>query len=70
MSKRLKEARKLVEEDKLYTVDEACELLTKFPKAKFDESVELCINLGVNPKKAEENVRGTVALPHLSLIHI
>ena len=64
MSKRLKEARKLVEEDKLYTVEEACELITKFPKPKFDESVDLCINLGVNPKKAEENVRGTVALPH------
>ena len=64
MSKRLKEARKLVEQDKLYTVDEACELVTKFPKTKFDESVDLCINLGVNPKKAEENVRGTVALPH------
>ena len=64
MAKRLEEARKLVEQDKLYTVEEACELITKFPKTKFDESVDLCINLGVNPKKAEENVRGTVALPH------
>ncbi len=64
MGKRIKEAKKLVDEDKLYSVQEACELITSLPKAKFDESVDLCINLGVNPKKAEENVRGTVALPH------
>jgi len=64
MGKRIKEARKLVDEDKFYSVQEACELITSLPKTKFDESVDLCINLGVNPKKAEENVRGTVALPH------
>lgn len=64
VGKRLQAARKLVEEGKLYNVDDACKLVETFPKAKFDESVDLCINLGVNPRKAEENVRGTVALPN------
>lgn len=62
--KRIQEARKLVEADKLYSLQEACQLLEQFPKAKFDETVDLALNLGVNPKKAEENVRGTVSLPH------
>ncbi len=48
----------------MYSLAEAAELMTKFPKVRFDESVDLAINLGVNPKKAEENVRGTVVLPH------
>ncbi len=62
--KRLKEARKLVEEDKVYSLEEASEIISKLPKAKFDESVDLAVKLGVDPRKAEENVRGTVALPH------
>ena len=62
--KRLKEARSLVEAEKLYEIDEAVEIIGKLPKAKFDESVDLAIILGVDPRKAEENVRGTVALPH------
>jgi large subunit ribosomal protein L1 len=62
-SKRFLKAQELVEA-KQYTLREACELIDKLPKAKFDESVDLAIRLGVNPKKAEENVRGTVALPH------
>ncbi len=62
--KRITAARELVDEEKQFELEEACELLTKFPTAKFDESVDLALNLGVNPRKAEENVRGTVALPH------
>lgn len=62
--KRIQNASKQVELGKLYSVEEACSLIETLPKAKFDESVDLCVNLGVNPKKAEENVRGTVALPH------
>lgn len=62
--KRLKEARKLVEEEKVYSLEEAANIVASFPKAKFDESVDLAIKLGVDPRKAEENVRGTVALPH------
>ena len=64
VGKRIQNAKKLVNADKLYSVEEAAALLETLPKAKFDESVDLCVNLGVNPKKAEENVRGTVALPH------
>lgn len=62
--KRYKEARKLVKPTSVYSLTEAADLVSKFPRAKFDESVDVAINLGVNPKKAEENVRGTVALPH------
>ncbi|MFN8390879.1 MAG: 50S ribosomal protein L1 [Bdellovibrionota bacterium] len=62
--KRYREAAKLVKPETLYSLTQAAELLEKFPRAKFDESIDVAINLGVNPKKAEENVRGTVALPH------
>lgn len=62
--KRYREARKAVKPGSQHTLAAAAELLAKFPRAKFDESVDVAINLGVNPKKAEENVRGTVALPH------
>lgn len=62
--KRYREAAKMVKTDAAYSLKDAAELIAKLPKAKFDESVDLAITLGVNPKKAEENVRGTVALPH------
>ena len=62
--KRYREAQKLVKPDAVYTLANAAELIEKFPKAKFDETIDVAIWLGVNPKKAEENVRGTVALPH------
>ena len=63
-SKRLLEARSLVDRAKLYSLDEAVDVLCKAPKAKFDETIEVSMCLGVDPRKAEENVRGTVALPH------
>ena len=62
--KRIRAAWEKVERERLYTLEEAVALLTDLPKAKFDESVDLAISLGVNPRKAEENVRGTVTLPH------
>jgi large subunit ribosomal protein L1 len=61
--KRFKKAEELVEA-KEYSLSEACKLIEKFPKPKFDESVDVVVSLGVDPRKAEENVRGTVALPH------
>ena len=64
MGKRNETANKLVDSDKLYTVQEAIDLIGQLPKAKFDESVDLALGLGVDPKKAEENVRGTASLPH------
>ena len=50
--------------EKEYSLEEAVELLTTFNPPKFDESVELAINLGVDPKHADQNVRGMVALPN------
>lgn len=64
IGKRLKEARSLVDKDKLYQLDEAVSILKNFPKTKFDETVEVAMKLGVDPRKAEENVRGTVVLPY------
>lgn len=62
--KRYKKAAELVKSGRLYTLTEAAELLAQFPKTKFDETVEIAVRLGVDPRKAEENVRGTVGLPH------
>lgn len=62
--KKYKEAKKLVEEKEFYTLDEAITLLAKAKVAKFDSSCEIHINLGVNPKHADQMVRSTVVLPH------
>jgi large subunit ribosomal protein L1 len=64
IGKRLTQAQGLVEKGKLYTLEEAIAAVDSFPRAKFDESVDIAIRLGVNPRKAEENVRGTVSLPN------
>ena len=63
-SKKYSEASKLVEKSKVYEIDEALELINKLPKAKFDESVELHVKLGVDSKQADQQVRGTVVLPN------
>ena len=62
-SKRMTEARAQVEA-KLYEVDEALALIEKLPKAKFDESIEMHVKLGVDSKQADQQVRGTVVLPN------
>lgn len=62
--KRTIEARSKVDSDQLYTIEEALDVIQQLPVAKFDETVEIAVKLGVNPRKAEENVRGTVSLPH------
>jgi large subunit ribosomal protein L1 len=61
--KKFREAAKLVDKDKVYTLAEALELATKTNPVKFDATVELHINLGVDPRQADQNVRGTVGLP-------
>lgn len=62
--KRYLEAAKLVDRDKLYSVDEALELVKKCATAKFTETVEVALKLGVDPRHADQQVRGTVVLPH------
>ena len=62
--KRLAECQKLVDKNKLYDVKEALETIEKMPKAKFDETVELHVKLGVDSKHADQQVRGTTVLPH------
>ena len=62
--KRYEEASKLVDSAKLYEAKEAMEIIDKFPKAKFDETVELHVKLGVDSKHADQQVRGTVVLPN------
>ncbi len=62
--KKYEEARKLIDENKRYTVDEACAIVVKTAKKKFDETVDVAIKLGVDPKHADQMVRGAVVLPH------
>ena len=62
--KRYAEAAKLVDSAKLYEAKEALDLIEKMPKAKFDETVELHVKLGVDSKHADQQVRGTVVLPN------
>lgn len=58
------EIRKKVDKQKLYSLKEAIELLKEIKKTKFDETVELHINLGIDPKQSSQTVRGAVVLPH------
>ncbi len=62
--KKYQEAAKLVEKHKLYDVDEAIALVKQASKAKFDETVELHIKLGVDGRHADQQVRGAIVLPH------
>ena len=62
--KRYAESAKLVDRTKLYSAKEALELIEKMPKAKFDETVELHVKLGVDSKHADQQVRGTTVLPN------
>jgi len=62
--KRYATCAKLVDSKKEYPIQEALELIEKMPKTKFDESVELHVKLGVDSKQADQQVRGTVVLPH------
>ena len=63
-SKRYRKALELVEGKKLYPLKAAVDVLVKFPKAKFNETVDLAFRLGVDPKQSDQMVRGTVPLPH------
>ena len=64
MSKKYEESVKLVDRTKEYDIKEALDIIEKMPKAKFDETVELHVKLGVDSKHADQQVRGTVVLPN------
>ncbi len=63
-SKRYKKALEIVDSKKLYPLKAAVDVLIRFPKARFNETVELAFRLGVDPKQSDQMVRGTVPLPH------
>jgi large subunit ribosomal protein L1 len=62
--KKIVDARKTIEREKLYPLPEAVKLVKGAAKAKFDETVEVAINLGVDPRHADQMVRGVVSLPN------
>ena len=64
VAKRYAECSKLVDKNKEYEIKDALDLIEKMPKAKFDETVELHVKLGVDSKHADQQVRGTVVLPN------
>jgi len=64
IGKRLKSAREAVDREKAYVLDEAIKVVKERAKAKFDETVEVAMNLGVDPKHADQMVRGAIVLPH------
>src|SRR6516165_799964 len=63
-SKRFKKALEVVDAKKTYPLKDAVAVLAKFPKAKFNETIDLAFRLGVDPKQSDQMVRGTVPLPH------
>src|SRR6185437_9418048 len=63
-TKKLKAAEALFDREKAYSVEEALGILKKLPSAKFDESVDMSLRLGVDPKHADQMVRGAIVLPH------
>jgi large subunit ribosomal protein L1 len=63
-SKRFRKGLELVDATKTYPLKVAVEILAKFPKAKFNETIDLAMRLGVDPKQSDQMVRGTVPLPH------
>jgi large subunit ribosomal protein L1 len=64
ISKKRKEALAKIDSAKAYSLTEACTLVKEVSTTKFDSSVDLCVRLGVDPRKANQMVRGSVALPH------
>ncbi|WP_353572162.1 50S ribosomal protein L1 [Candidatus Albibeggiatoa sp. nov. BB20] len=64
LTKRLKAIREKVDSTKFYPIEEAFDLLKSLPKAKFEESIDVSVNLGVDPRKSDQVVRGSTVLPN------
>jgi large subunit ribosomal protein L1 len=64
LTKKQKEAKAKIEKDKLYSLEEASVLIKEITNTKFDASVDIAVRLGVDPRKANQMVRGVVTLPH------
>ncbi len=64
LTKNQKAIKELFDPEKMYPVKEAVEILKKSAKSKFDESIDIAMKLGVDPKHADQVVRGTVSLPN------
>jgi ribosomal protein L1, bacterial/chloroplast len=64
LTKRMKAVREKLQPGKLYAAEEAFTLLNDLPKAKFVESIDVAVNLGVDPRKSDQVVRGSTVLPH------
>ncbi len=62
--KRLKSGYGLIDRGKTYTIDEAAKIIKVAAKAKFDETIEIAVNLGVDPRHADQMVRGSVTMPN------
>lgn len=62
--KRLKDAYKAIDRDAFYSITDAVRMIKERAKAKFDETIEISLNLGIDPRHADQNVRGVVQLPH------
>ena len=64
LGKRTNKAREGIDREKLYSIDEAVKMIKDRAKAKFDETIEIAMNLGVDPRHADQMVRGVVSLPN------
>ena len=64
VGKRLKNAQATIDRNQAYGLDQAVELIKAAAKAKFDETIEISMNLNIDPRKADQNLRGTVLLPN------
>jgi large subunit ribosomal protein L1 len=64
LSKRMKAIAAKIDREKVYSIDEAVKLLNEVAKTKFKESIDVAVNLGVDPRKSDQAVRGATTLPH------
>ena len=64
LTKNRKDSMSKFDKDSLYSLEDSSKIIKDFPKLKFDSSIDIAVNLGVDPKKADQNIRGVVTLPN------